>query len=249
MTLATTHPKSITKLAEAVQPLVFETGLHDFPYSTAGTLFLASWEGAWYVVTTRHALRPENPTPLCVFPNDRSRQVFTLGNVFFVSFANESEDYVDLAVIDIDTVSMKDTELLTALPLDLSKIYFEDWETRVNTHTFYLLGYPNELSNVEYKNQFLRTDRIVLRGATIDRSPIDHLYMLNVENSCGLASFSGLSGGPIFAASELDENTEVIFCGMAIRGTPTSKVVHFVPSQVIVHAIKVKRSLDHPNPK
>jgi hypothetical protein len=240
MTARIETPEALLSIAQAVQPLVFETGLDAIPYSTAGTVFLVSFENRWYVVTTRHGLRPESPPAICVFPNDCSRRIFSLRNVFFVPSADVAEDFVDLAVIDIDPRYQLDPELRQAQPLDLSVLYFDDWESRLDDHEIYLLGYPNELSHVDFEDQFLRTDRVVLRGETIDRSPIDHLYQLILSDTRALVSFSGLSGEPVVAVSESSKGRRALFCGMAVRGTPGSGLVHFIPAQVIVHAIKVK---------
>ena len=63
----------IASVAGTVQPLVFETGYEDVPYSIHGTVFLVGFEGRAFIITARHNLSlsggPANP--LCIFRKPR----------------------------------------------------------------------------------------------------------------------------------------------------------------------------------
>jgi hypothetical protein len=114
-------PQDVTaRLARSVQPLVFETGFEDFPYSTAGTVFLVGYEGKPYVLTTRHALYPESLSPVCIFPTDSSHRLIPLKDVFLVPRTDEDEDLVDLAAIGIDTIRATHPDVAQATLIDLA---------------------------------------------------------------------------------------------------------------------------------
>jgi hypothetical protein len=235
----------VESVLSAVQPLVFETGAEEVQYATAGTIFLVAYMGDWYVCTTRHGLHAEAPPAICVFPNDLSRKIFTLGHVFFVSRQDEPEDFVDLAIIDIDPVCRADEELAATTPLDLSLLSVADWKNTISGKILLVAGYPKELSTIEHEGQLLRTDRVVLHGNYEGPSKLDHLHLMRVTDGHSLASFSGLSGGPVLAVpADPNEDSSPILCGMAIRGTAESSLVHFLPAEVLIHAIKVKRIHD-----
>ena len=104
-------PEAINRLAASVQPLVFETGNPDVPYSTAGTTFLVGYQRRAFVLTARHSLHPDSLCPVCIFPSDFSQRLLPLKDVFFVSKNYASEDFMDLAIMEIDLTKVADAEL------------------------------------------------------------------------------------------------------------------------------------------
>ncbi|WP_457443769.1 hypothetical protein [Roseateles sp. P5_E4] len=245
MTTPTT-PEISNDLLSAVQPLVFETGYEVFPYMIGGTAFLAGYEGRWYVCTTRHGLHPESPPAICVFPHDHSRKFFKLGRVFFVPREHEPEDFVDLAVIDINMSCLDDPELAVAKPLDLEAMFDPDWEhVALQGSTLIMAGYPKERSEIGLEDQLLRTDRTLLSGTYQGASGLEHLHLMQIDDAQELASFDGFSGSPVLAVKGCaGGETSVVLCGMAIRGTRGSRLVHFLPIEILIEAMRIKRSQD-----
>jgi hypothetical protein len=237
-------PGVVAQLSLAVQPLVFETGIEEYPYSTSGTVFLVWYDGKPYVITTRHGLNAENPSPICVFPSDTSLHIMLLSNVFFVSRGYEAEDYMDLAVIEVDNAAMSDPELNRATLIDLALASEYDWEASAFEMDFFLIGYPHERSNINYHTQEMRTERVSLFGKYGGESPLPYLHLFIVDSPNGLETFSGFSGSPVFAwRTSGPRQTKPVLCGMAIRGTPSSGLVHFLPIAIILDALKVKRTI------
>lgn len=233
--------QTIDRLAVCVQPLVFETGIEEFPYSTRGTVFLVGYEGKPYVLTARHALNPENSGPICVFPSDTSHRLIPLKDVFFVSSSDEAEDFVDLAAIAIDTMRVTHPEVAQARLIDLA-LACGEWISYAGNAQFFVLGYPEERAIVNYETQELRTDRVALFGRYSGPSTLSHLHLFRVSDSLNLKTFSGFSGAPVFAWIERPEMRPVIvLCGMALRGTPDSGLIHFLDREVLLDALAVKR--------
>lgn len=232
----------LAKLARAVQPLVFETDIADFPYSVLGTTFLVGYEGRPYVLTTRHSLNPENIGPICIFPSDTSHYIIPLKDVFFVSRDEASEDFVDLAVIAIDTSRVTQAEVAQATLIDLARAS-GDWETDSQIAEFVILGYPSDHSFVNYDDEMLHTDRVTLHARYVGRSVIPYLHEIEISESHTLTTFSGFSGAPVFAwAPHPGVPPTPVLCGMAIRGSSTSGRVHFLDLSVLLDALKVKRT-------
>lgn len=137
--LMTIPPEALARLSRTVQPLVFETGIDDTPYSTLGTVFLVGYEGRAFVLTTHHTLNPENLVPICIFPSDSSHRVLPMKDVFFVPRAQAHEDSVDLAVIEIDLAQITDTELGQVTIVDLA-LASGDWLSCSESTEFVVLG-------------------------------------------------------------------------------------------------------------
>jgi hypothetical protein len=235
---------AIDRLALSVQPLVFETGNAEFPYSTKGTVFLVGYEGKHYVLTARHALNPENPLPICVFPSDTSHRLIPLEDVFFVPRSDVDQDFVDVAVISIQTRDVTHPEVAGAIIIDMARACRE-WQCCAEDAQFFILGYPEERSFVYYETQEIRTDRVALFGRYGGLSSVPYLHLFRVSDSMSLKTFSGFSGGPVFAWIEKPDQRPVpVLCGMALRGTPSSSLIHFLDRQVLLDSLAVKRCFE-----
>lgn len=236
---------AIDRLALSVQPLVFETGIDEAPYSsTRGTVFLVGYEGRSYVLTARHALQPNNLVPICVFPSDTSQQLIPLKDVFYVPQALEDDDFVDLAVIAIDARRITHPDVAGARLIDLA-LSCGEWKRYAHEAQFFVLGYPEERSFFNYETQEFRADRMIFLGRYGGQSNLQCLHILSILDAVSLKTFSGLSGAPVFAWLELPmQQPTPVLCGMVLRGTPESGLVHFLDRDVLVEALIAKRRLE-----
>jgi hypothetical protein len=226
----------------AIQPLVFETGNVDYPYSTKGTVFLVGYEGKSYALTTRHGLAPDNLFPICVFPSDTSQRIIPLSNVFFVPRADEPEDFVDLALVEVDPAALTDDEAKHAVLIDLGRAVDADWETDAPSMEFFVIGYPCERSSIDFDSEEIRTDRVTLFARYIGKSQLPHLHLIEVVDLQNLASLDGMSGSPVFMWRSYEgEQPKPVLCGMAIRGTTTAGRIHFLPVSILLDALTIKR--------
>jgi hypothetical protein len=234
-------PEAIRSVSAVVQPLVFETGIDDAPYSTAGTAFLVKYERRAFVITARHLLRPEALTPLCIFPSDTSRRLIPLKDIFFLPVENVGDDYADFAVIEIDLQRLdQETAEASVINLELAAV---DWYSVRDSSTFVVLGYPIEHAFVDYETELLSTKCLALSGKYARAANAKYLHDIEIDSDLGLSKFSGFSGAPVFSWFEYEPRKgRIALCGMAVQGTPTSKRVRFLDWAVIRDAIKVKCS-------
>lgn len=241
MKLKTMSPELRARLAASVQPLVFETVSPDAPYSILGTTFLVGYEHRAFVLTARHALRPDDGlTPLCIFPTDSSQRLLPLKDVFFVSKDDVEKEFADLAVIEIDRAKIVDSELGQATLIDL-KPTPRDWLPCHDTSELVVIGYPEDHSFVDYDQETIPTRRIALHGRYCGPSSSSYVHTLEVFDALSLSTFSGFSGGPVFAWTERSgEPAQIALCGMALRGTASSRRIHFLERSVLMDALKVK---------
>ncbi len=222
----------------SVQPLVFETGLEDFPYSTSGTVFFVMHKGKAFVLTTRHGLRPDSLGPICIFPSDTSHRLIPLDDVFFVPMDHEPEDYMDLAVIAIDNSRIGDVEVAGAHLIALAT-ELVGWPEDVAE--LVVLGFPEDHAFVDPDTQLLHTQRVALNARYVGPSPLPYLHEARVTDAHGLTTFSGLSGGPVFAVLRPPGQPPTVgLCGMAIRGTSSSNSIHFLDRSVLLDALDVR---------
>lgn len=238
---------TIERLSASVQPLVFETGSPDFPYSTAGTTFLVGFNGRAFVLTTRHGLRPDDLGPVCIFPTDESREVLPLKDVYFVAKEDVGDDFGDVAVMSLEASAPLTRETASARIIALSPAAV-DWREHSHDAEFLVLGFPADYSFVDYDMAELHNERIAIIGRYVGLSTGDFVHELEFEKSnVALTTYGGFSGSPVFAVFEWESETVVILCGMVIRGTSSSGRMHFVDRAVLINFIEasVSRATKH----
>lgn len=235
-----TVPKSvIDRLSRAVQPLVFETGIDDAPYSVLGTVFLVSYKSRPYALTTRHSLNPDNLlSPICIFTSDISDSFIPLKDVFYVSKEDYEEDFVDFAVIAVDTSCIDQSVVAQTTLIDLDRAS-DDWEKLEGE--FVMIGFPADHTFVDYDKQIISTDHVALHAQYVARSSIPYLHEIEILESHDLTTFCGFSGSPIFVwCNGQSCSPSLTLCGMALRGTTSSGRVHFLDRSVLIDALRVK---------
>ncbi|MRW89111.1 hypothetical protein GJ699_03850 [Duganella sp. FT80W] len=238
----TVTPDALARLSLSVHPLVFETGHADYPYSTLGTVFLVGYEGKIYAITTRHGLNPDNPSPICIYPSNTSLKLLPLDNVFYVSTADSQEHFVDLAIIEIAASAAQDIDLSQTTIINIERAVIPDWEFEVSDMDFFVIGYPSERSDIDYESEEINTEVAILFGTYAGDSDHAHLYRLQIKNAEDFKDFNGFSGSPVFMWYRTEGNLPIpILCGMALQGTVNSKLIHFLPIEIIIHALKIKR--------
>ena len=238
-------PELLNRISVCVQPLVFENSAPGFPYSTQGTVFLIGYAGRTFVLTARHSLNPENCPAICVFPFDTSQQIIPLKDVFFVSREYFDDDFADVAVIEIDMNNITNPEVSKARIIDLDRA-LGDWLSKSESAEFFVIGYPDDFSSIDYDLETMTHNRIAMKGYYAGESELDYLHKLNIQKPYNLDSFSGFSGGPVFAWIENPEKSrgQVILCGMVLRGTASSGIIHFLDTSFLVAALNAKLKLD-----
>jgi hypothetical protein len=236
---------AIDRLALSVQPLIFETGVKEIPYSsTLGTVFLVGYQGTPYVLTTRHGLNPDTLMPICVFPSEASRRLIPLKDVFYVPKSLEDEDFVDLAVVRVDIRRIAHPEVAAATLINLS-LACGEWKEYAGKAPFFVIGYPGERSTFNYETQEFRSDREILFGSYGGPSPQPHVHLLCVPDPRSLERFGGFSGAPVFAWIEQSmQRPTPVLCGMVLQGTPQSGLIRFLDRDVLLDALNVKHRLE-----
>lgn len=188
---------AVGRTASVTQPLVFETGLPEAPYSQAGTVFLAAKNGRVRVVTCRHALRPDRLSPICVFPADGVRRFLPLANVHYAPIEFVRDDYADIAMVDVDLRSIRHPSQGQAQALNLD-LPTPDWKSHCETSPFVVLGYPVDRSYIDYDDCHIHSERVALYGTYVAPTAERFIHSLVVEDVKELSSFRGFSGGPVF---------------------------------------------------
>lgn len=222
-----------------VQPLVFETDIPYAPYSQAGTVFLVGRWGRVWVITCRHALRPDNLGPVCVFPADGARAFLPLRNVHYVSVDIIPDDYTDIALIEVNQSALRPRKHGRAQFFELDR-QLPDWRRYQNVTDFVVIGYPTNRSYVDYDDSLIHSERVALYGRYSGPAKSAHIFTLEIGDPKGLDTFNGFSGSPVFCwVRRLGAEPTLTLAGMVIQGTVQSRLMHFIEASIIFDASEV----------
>ncbi|UUZ76251.1 serine protease [Polaromonas sp. P1(28)-13] len=215
-----------------------ETGHSVYPYTFGGTVFLVGYENRVHVVSSRHALNLDALTPLCIFVRDGSRQRIPLTSVHYAQPGLISDDYADIALIKVDMPAARRKHARRATLIDLDRS-MPDWALYRDTTRFVVLGFPDDLSLVDYEQGVIQNQRCVLHGRYAGPASARYVHSLQVQSGA-LTTFSGFSGGPVFSwIQRLGFRPQLSLCGVAIQGSVTSGLIHFIESSILMNALEV----------
>jgi hypothetical protein len=151
---------------------------------------------------------------------------------------DEDGDQNDLLIFsaDIGNVSAEARRLNHVINLTPPSI--SDWFHTRKESMFFLFGYPKVANSADYDLSKVISNQYLLHGSFIGDSVSSDCYALAIENLLLLSTFDGLSGSPVFSLfTATAGSAQPTFCGIALRGTPSSGRVHILGSQTILAAL------------
>lgn len=221
-----------------VRPVVFETGSAVASHAVFGSCFLIGYRGRVFAVTARHVLQPDGDlSPMCV--RSPSGRLLTLRDVFYLPISKVSDDFADLAIVEVDVKrlvgDMGETRILPLRPDD------EDWLPRRFVSIFVVLGFPNEHTFMDYETGEVVEGFVELAGQYKAPAISRHLHEIAIDSQSDLESYSGFSGGPVLMLGRsVGAPIVPILCGVAIQGTAASRTVRFIERAILLRILDEK---------
>jgi hypothetical protein len=224
------------RLRQCVRPVVFITGIDEAPYGMKGTAFIVGHSGRVFVVTAEHVVRNLPIESIAIFPH-KSRTPFVFGDgCKFDSGGDEDTDQYDWAIVEANAKRLSNTARRKGGVIDLTHPLASDWFDKRYSSDFFALGFPSAVADdLDYSApKDVNTPQLLLRGKYASLGHGRHVHTLTVDNPLGIRDFDGMSGSPVFSTS----GSVTVFCGMVLRGTASSRLMHFVDGNVLLHLIR-----------
>ena len=228
----------IHRLRMSSRPVMFTTGVKETPCAIAGTAFLVGFRKHLYLVTAAHVTKGAESS-LFVLPREDAAKPLHFTRWWPVQVFQDDQldsEASDISTVRIDLKKIPRTDRENSHVINLNGL--KDWfETRLIAD-FFLCGYPKMENSIDYVRREVNTAQYFLVGRY--SRPNRHsssTYQLQIENPLGLTDFDGLSGSPVFSVSPLNNNSAPKFCGMALRGSAQSNIVHFLEADAIVRTL------------
>jgi hypothetical protein len=226
-------------LRQTARQLVFRTGIDGTPVAIGGTYFIVSYSDRLFAITAKHVVGDALPEQLLLTTSDKSlvpARILEQIN----PFDGVSGD-VDLVVYDLDIrhFSVKQRRNSRACHLTATE---PSWRARCHESSYFVFGYPLKHASVHYGVRTTQTNsqQWFLEGRYKCPSEVPNCHMLMLCDTQRIEDLNGLSGSPVFALpAVLGVPGLPIFAGIALRGSATAKLLHFLEGDA------VRTILDH----
>ena len=229
----------LDSLRKCARPVVFQTDIEEFPYSTTGTAFIAGFRQSVFVLMPQHVVNEWPIEKVLICPSWNSEYTFRYLNWWRIEITPEDQATSDLIIIKADLSDIPLAERADTQLLNLNSLENLTWYDERHSSQFFLCGFPSAGSEgVNYTTLEIRTSQYFMEGVYVDVSPFCCGHMIKVMNPLNLCHFNGLSGSPVFSHRRDDTvGTPPRFCGMALRGTATSGYIHFLEVEFLMKAL------------
>ena len=235
----------LSRLRNCVRPVMFDTLSPDAPFGVKGSAFLVGYRGMMCAVTARHVVSgcPSDKLLICPTPNSaavRWSQFWTLEN------DAHDVDSTDLCIGRMDFANHSARAQRQAMLVNLDQLKANWWPGR-HASRFFTCGFPSDRTEVSYERLEAKVAQVFLAGSYVGEALANGVHTVRVENPLGV-DFDGLSGSPVFCMeSALGMTKPIQFCGVAIRGTASSRLIHFLEADTVLRGLRAAFETEKPH--
>ena len=120
----------LDSLRKCARPVVFQTDIEEFPYSTAGTAFIVGFRQSVFVLMPQHVVNDWPIEKVLICPSWNSEYTFRYLNWWRIEITPEDQATSDLIIIkadlsDIPLAERADTQLLNLSQRFHKELYFQ----------------------------------------------------------------------------------------------------------------------------
>ena len=208
------------------RPCIFENESGDFTYSASGTLFVVRGRSRYYGITAKHVVG-NSAERLRILKDDSALGFVPLTQVARVSDRSGwDSDWTDFEVFTIH---------YDASPTGAIRVNNLTALTLCRNETLVIVGYPSPNLDVDYYLRRIMANRLVHVGRYLKPSTLDLLCTAQFQSAPDVSTFDGFSGSPLWVCRENPDRLQ--FAGMALRGSASSGIIHFVAGSVLAAAV------------
>jgi len=227
----------LMSIFKCARPLLFETGIDEYPYCVNGTAFILRFRGRHFIVSAAHLLRGFEVDQVR-FQYHPSASDFVVWNAVHRLRGLDQDDtnQYDLVVFAVDEAILDCAMFNGYEPYDLQAF---DALTIYSTSSNYAFrGFPTHLRTPDYELRHIETQSVVGDGRYEGPTSRKSLHRLRVSLPSDIGDFDGLSGSPLFQINhDGSRYSNVAFAGMAVLGTATAGTLEFLEHRRIIEVL------------
>ena len=228
----------IQTLLNSSRIMMFENTLEGYDYSVHGTAFLCFYEQGLYAITAAHVIRGFEADALRVMIHPEEEHFLPHNaQVTLVPVDPNDSDYSDLAILPIEQGMFDHSEFRDWPPFQLLDHLVNGAPDGNGSLVF--RGFPSDGAGVDYESKTIRGQPVILQGDRVSDSSMAYCHEMRLRDVSPCSTLDGFSGSPVFWISNEDPpNKDYCFSGIVIRGTHSSRIVHYVDGEVLRRALK-----------
>lgn len=237
---------TISDLLDATKPIIYETGVEEYPYALSGTCYPVRYHRNLFVVSAFHCYKNFNIEPeQTLYPRPANPTEFFALDRWFRAHAAESKDdeHYDQIVLRIARTDHSDSEIAQVAALDLAIPTNARLPTGSNIKDFLIRGYPFGAPGhyVDYDTQKISQQAYCTNGCLgVSKAPFDHCYSIRMLAPIphGMNP-NGMSGTPVYGVTC---DSRPVYCGTIIRYGEVSKEYLAIGPEVLVNCLRQIRT-------
>lgn len=191
---------------------------------------MAQFRSRYYAITAKHCLRDRTYDSVRIRLIPCELNFLTVKQL--VVTESEGEDFLDLALFEIESDSLPDEALREKHFLDLNHHSGHSLDKSILA----VIGYPTELNTIEdYASRTINTGGFSADGRYSGPAEDKHCSKMRFNDLAQIKDLNGLSGSPVLAFDEIRENAyRHYFAGVLIRATRESGTGRFINAAVVI---------------
>jgi len=220
----------LVPITNCVHPIVFETNMEESRYGSLGTCTLLSLPCGLFAMTVEHVVKDSDVKNIIIIPRRPKMKTVRFSKTFPFS-CTHSDQLEKIVLLEVDPSSLNGDNTPDAIDIFSMP---NDWEENPEDYKYMVFGYPNETRRLNYETKELEFPQYCFSAVYSGSSSIDNCSKLSICNIIGPKNIDGYSGSPVFAWKKGEADVESInFCGLAVRGSFSSKAMHFLERNFI----------------
>jgi hypothetical protein len=218
--------------------MMYRTGRDDYPIFVGGTGFMVGFHRRAFLITAAHVLQVHGVTDasqVVVYPSDTARTPVKLLRLWTCEDPDNDSDSSDLAIMQIDVRSIGRRKRAHCILSDLTHPHSTANIGRY-TRRYFFFGYPKEYMAVDYDAKHVASGQVFFQGNYAGEAPAKGVHRIEFANPRSVPDINGMSGSPVYSIPNVIgpiPDGAGVFSGMAIRGSATRGIIHFLDSETI----------------
>ena len=133
----------LDSLRKCARPVVFQTDIEEFPYSTTGTAFIVGFRQWVFVLMPQHVVNEWPMEKVLICPSWNSEYMFRYLNWWRIEITPEDQATSDLIIIKADLSDIPLAERADTQLLNLNSLENLTWYDERHSSRFFLCGFPS----------------------------------------------------------------------------------------------------------
>jgi hypothetical protein len=233
---------NIDDLLNSTKPILYETGVEEWPYALSGTCYPVKFRATLFVISAFHCysnfgIEPEDT----LYPRPDDPRGFFAFDTKFRAHSPQAKDneHYDQVVLRVAKSHHSQAEIDKVSALDLANPGNSRLPTSPRIKDFSIRGYPFDAPKhgINYDLKIISEQAYTTNGClTVNKAPFDFCYLIRMLTPIpnGMSP-NAMSGTPVYG---ITYDNKPVYCGTIIQYNGVTREYLAIGPEVLVNALK-----------